>query len=450
MYLCLAVLAFSCSDEPEFLKESNQNTTDASTERGGDGEDDLLGYGYNVTGDYADANSAGFAVINIKKLKLDVDEQDRYDFAFPYSQASEERYGTNAVEMTQKITNKVDIALTFPTFGGTLNSTNTTENKFDSSYIYASNDLVIKKKRLLVNWADYLRANFLTNAFKQDVIDKSPEQIVKDYGTHVITDFYTGGRFDVLCEAQTSNTNRTTASEVLLKANYLSVFNISTTTNVDATLDNKNSQRTMYYKTRGGGESFQMSGEINLDIKNAATTLNFTAWKNSVTPANSVMVDFSRNGLKPIYNFVIDPVKKAALKAYVDAYIVARRVTVFANPRALANGDFVKNVSNNQISIIFEGRSRLIQPSQMNSIFIPVAAFKQLTPLEIAAYPVGLPIATDSNLRKTPDGKIYLREGSVLRQFASVAVFNKYKFNNANIVALPNLTGFTVKAPIYK
>lgn len=38
----------------------------------GDGIYDVLGHGYNVAGEYANANSAGFKVIDIDRFKMSI------------------------------------------------------------------------------------------------------------------------------------------------------------------------------------------------------------------------------------------------------------------------------------------------------------------------------------------------------------------------------------------
>ncbi|RXM57273.1 hypothetical protein, partial [Chryseobacterium sp. CH1] len=61
-------------------------------------------------------------------------------------------------------------------------------DKFDAKYIYGSYNLLIKQKRLRFNATTDMLADYVTPEFTQDLQTKSPQQIVQDYGTHVMVD----------------------------------------------------------------------------------------------------------------------------------------------------------------------------------------------------------------------------------------------------------------------
>lgn len=50
--------------------------------------------------------------------------------------------------------------------------------------------------------------NYLTSSFSQDVEDKTAEQIVQKYGTHVAVDINTGTIMNIYFQAKTTNPDR--------------------------------------------------------------------------------------------------------------------------------------------------------------------------------------------------------------------------------------------------
>lgn len=69
----ILLFATSCSTE-EFENSAsggdlNNGPIKSSAKFAGDGAYDVLGYGYNATGEYANSNSAGYQVIDIEKIQ---------------------------------------------------------------------------------------------------------------------------------------------------------------------------------------------------------------------------------------------------------------------------------------------------------------------------------------------------------------------------------------------
>lgn len=106
----------------------------------GDGIYDVLGHGYNVTGEYANATAAGFKVVDIDRFKLE--QTNRLISENTNSQEYAEDYGENAEAYSKMVSTKVDATVNFPLFKKILSvgfgSAVTTNNKFDAKYIYLS------------------------------------------------------------------------------------------------------------------------------------------------------------------------------------------------------------------------------------------------------------------------------------------------------------------------
>lgn len=343
IYLFLTLFIYSCSTdyqtEPQTATESpvssiNKTKNTARLLTAGDGLFDVLGCGYNVVGEFANSNSAGFRVIDVAKFKAE--NPERFMEEFPNSTEYSEEYGENAEAYSKMVSNKLSITAGFKLFGKTLSasysSSLTSTNKFDGKYIYSSYNLTIKQKRMRFNTTNNVLMNYLTPEFVADLNTYTPAQLVNTYGTHVLLDIYTGAKMDVVFQSETTNTDRVSASRIGIKAGIKDVFSIDNQVDIDITSSSKNFSRKLSYKTRGGDPSKALVGQLSLD--QTVPKINITDWQNSSTKNNSVLVDFGVNnvnnqsGMVYLYDLVSDPVKKANLKVYIDQYLLNNQVNM--------------------------------------------------------------------------------------------------------------------------
>lgn len=303
---------------------NNLEIPKGSRNSAGVGPYDVLGHGYDVTGFYAESSSAGFQIIDIARFKQDfsarvIDENPRI-------QEYKEDYGENSEQYSKSISNRASATTGFKLFGlsisGNFYSSNDESSSFDIKYIYGSYKLLIKQKRYRLNASVVMLQNYLTPEFTFDLQNKSASQILRDYGTHVMIDIYTGGKFNMLYQAETSNEDRTLAARAGLKLGAHGIFNMSIadSNSVDISASQQNYSKRIAYKALGGDPTQQIRGLINIDF--STPSISLTAWQNSVTPNNSVLVDFGQHGLIPIYDLIIDPIKKNELTLAVNQYII--------------------------------------------------------------------------------------------------------------------------------
>lgn len=337
----------ACSSENlsnEFTSDSPEKVNRLSASKfAGDGIYDVLGHGYNATGEYANASSAGFKVVDIDRFKLE--QGGRLISENTNTQEYVEEYGENAESYSKMVSTKIDATVGIPLFKKVLsagfNSAVTTNQKFDAKYIYGSYNLLIKQRRLRLNATTDMLADYITPEFAQDLQTKSPQQIVQDYGTHVAVDIYTGAKMDILFQSETTNEDRSRAARIGVKVGMLKVFDAEVQNDVNTSESNKNFSKKLSFRTRGGDPSKGLIGELNLDQNNPK--INIANWQSSSTVNNSVLVDFGNNGLVFIFDLVKDPVKKAALKAYVIQYLIDNKVILDYIPVSVygfySNGD---------------------------------------------------------------------------------------------------------------
>ena len=153
---------------------------------------------------------------------------------------------------------------------------------------------------------------------------KDGQILVQKYGTHILLDIYTGAKLELKFQSETINTNREEAARAGIKAGVKDIVDLNISNSIDETRTSLNYNRKLYYATRGGNPSYGLVGTLNLDQTN--TPINITNWQNSSTPANAVLVDIGQYGMMFIYDLIADPIKKAAVKTYVDQYLLNNQV----------------------------------------------------------------------------------------------------------------------------
>ncbi|MCL7986826.1 MACPF domain-containing protein [Sphingobacterium sp. lm-10] len=298
-----------------------------------------IGYGYDATGEYANQSAVKNSVVDVARLSAS--GQGRYVSGPSSGQRYYEEYGENAEQYSRKVSQKISATTGFPLFGGTISASYSSSNEgsysFDGKHVYGNYHLLIRKRRINLNAPPETLQQFLSPQFSLDIVSQSPEYIVRNYGTHVMTDIYAGGKFNMTFQSETRNSNRTEAARSGIKASASFVFNASVeeANSVDVSQANQNFSKKLVYYTEGGNSSIGLRGEINLDISNP--TINTNNWQNSVTWDNAELIDFGPDGLIPIYDLIPNPTKRQQVKGYVDHYLsnntvknIHRRVPVYS------------------------------------------------------------------------------------------------------------------------
>lgn len=280
-----------------------------------------LGYGYNILGSYANENSTTLQIIDIAKFKSD--NNNHLNETIVLSNAYTENYGADAADYSKKLSLRVAATKQFKLFGNTIpfSTAVLNNNKYDPSFIYGDYTHMIKQKRFRFNATPIFLSNYLTTEFSNDVEEKTAEQIVEKYGTHVAVDIYTGSVIDVIFQAKTTNPDRERAARAGVRT-----FAESSANQIDVEDAKNNYDKKLFYKTRGGDKNLAMSGIYNL--RKGAPQINFSNWQSTSTAENSVLVDFGHNGLVILYDLIENPVKKAKLKIYIDQYINDQQVSL--------------------------------------------------------------------------------------------------------------------------
>lgn len=295
----------------------------------GDGQNDVSGYGYDVTGEYGNSSASKFAILDVNRLKND--QPGRVEWDLSGKKYGEIVAGEDAVAYLTSLTKKLGANLTIkdnsntevPMFKGSISSNFDNSASFSSKYVYSSYALKIQRKRIKINADNALLMQYLTPSFINDVAVSSPQAIVNSYGTHILKDIILGAKLDISYRAETSKSDRKEAATKGIDFNLFGIFGINTNNSTSSQDIKENSNQKIVYKTIGGDPSKSLFGNVTLG---ANLPLVITAdWENSSTLSNAEMIDIAEGGLIPVWELISDPVKSAAVKAYAIQYIRERK-----------------------------------------------------------------------------------------------------------------------------
>ena len=292
----LLSICYSCSELDDFSVESTSESLSTPTTRyAGDEKYDVLGYGYDVTGEYLHPLSVRNPVLNIAKY-----EQEHFD-RLQYNTSSygfdQMYYGYSASDYTKDITKETKVTTnmsygnekvdTVPYFSGNITSNNylKTEYAYSDKYSFASVDAVRNRKHIWINDEISLLSKYLSESFKADLERLSPSRIVERYGTHVLTDFIIGGRYKLVYRSVITHSKDATHKKKTVASGFKAALfgigfslNISRTIQTDESLVKDNQNKELFVQFYGGnGTSLRYDLE-----KGMPTGVDVQSWENSI------------------------------------------------------------------------------------------------------------------------------------------------------------------------
>ncbi|MCW3106458.1 MAG: hypothetical protein JWQ09_964 [Segetibacter sp.] len=279
----------------------------------------LLGYGYDVNGEYADSNSARDQVVDVERM------HNLYPNRVVLLSATES--GTpaiiaaeNAEAFSEQLSNKLLATEGLKVFKSSITAAFPDTTSFYSKYIYALSTYLIQWKIAKLNYSPDVPLNSILNpAFSSDVENISAGELVKKYGTHMLSNITLGAKFEVLYQAETKSEDKAGAAIIGLTFGTKKVFGLTTGYFFDGlAYANRNASQKIYYKAIGGVSTKLPDLLTNNSIN---PTVDITNWIHSSTSENATLIDIDENGLIPIYDMIEDPIKKAAVKSYIDQYM---------------------------------------------------------------------------------------------------------------------------------
>ncbi len=338
----------------------------------GDNEWDVLGHGYNATGQYLDPDNVSKApVLDMKRFKTD--HTGKVSNPTGTIIGSEFYFGSNAsnfVKMLNKerkfnasasFGNKDSIKTSGQYFSASfsIDKTNQSLKEVASRFSYARHESTVEIRK--IHFTDDVSADLLKNYLTTDFITNSAvynaEQLIQLYGTHVLLDISLGGR---LVFNFTSNYSSEMNQEKKITKTKGALGFLAKKIGIDISIDQtkeemtksfyEGSERNSKIRIYGGSTSGKT---ISFDKDgNASEAINIGAWEQSVNTTNAFLLDIRR--MVPLYHFITDPTKRAQVKAAIEKYITDNQINELGEVpiyhyQNQSTQDYLYSVSNDAI-----------------------------------------------------------------------------------------------------
>jgi hypothetical protein len=333
------ILMYSCSDiTPEVQTDpiNNSNIVSPIFRVPGDGHYDMLGYGFDATSEYLAKKKMPYAVIDIDKLQTSTGLVSFIDDVHSEMNITS---GSDAKSLLTKYNIKFTVDGAIPIdgvpFAGSLSYEFTQTKTSTSKYSFAFADLNVYISHCCIKQSTPASTlqNYLTDGFKNDLLTMTPEQIIAQYGTHVYTDIFTGGRLRFIYQSYVNTSTKETSASYGAKIGVGKAtdanLSVSASTTTTETAASALQRELMNYKAIGGTAASPIGTWT--PSGGTSTTINFNQWSSTIsksTPSSLVLMDVGDNSLMAIYELVADPVKKEALKIATNNYILSNGLTI--------------------------------------------------------------------------------------------------------------------------
>lgn len=314
-----------CADEDIIERNSPSFPQSVNTRSAGDGVYDILGYGYDITGPYLDTKSSRAIVFDTNKLleKGLITPYKLEESRFRYSS------GKDVIDFTTNMSSSLQMSTPgIPKVigGASLNIAFGGNSHYNSDYSFAYCTQQYIDSRYRISEADInVLKTCLTKQFIERLSTYTPEQIVEEYGTHVLKDIYLGAKFEVYYMAKSTSSSKKESINAGLGASLFSLFKMDGKFQYDESLAITNKEQSLYYFTIGGDPAVGVQGSLNPEN---SPSIDIGKWMASVKSSTPKFIDVDNNSQSfiPIYELVTDPTKKQTLKAYIDNYIKSKEV----------------------------------------------------------------------------------------------------------------------------
>ncbi len=331
-------LLYSCS-EIEKLPDITPLLPEVTTRLAGDEKYDVLGFGYDVTGEYLHPMSVKNPVLDIEKYEKD--NKGRLIYGTSSFGFDRMYYGYSSSDYTKDVTTDTKATLNMnygsekdtAFFSGNIsdNSYLKTEYSYSDKYSFASLDIVRNRKYIRFNDEVSNLSQYLSTEFKEDLKRLTPNRIVERYGTHVLTDFIIGGRYKLMFRSVITNTKDTSTKRQIVHSGFKITlgkiglgYNLDQDETVYESLAKENRSKELYVLFYGGNGT-----NLKYDLeKGIPTSVDTQSWENSVSLENSCLTAITWKETYPIYAFISDPVKKAEIQQAVHNYIKNAKLKV--------------------------------------------------------------------------------------------------------------------------
>ncbi|MEA3451980.1 MAG: MAC/perforin domain-containing protein, partial [Bacteroidota bacterium] len=273
---------------------------------------DVLGYGYDVFGNYADQQSKKrYCLFKYSNFRIELIGTKQYkvpQYVFLENMSSHKIstvQGSSMRQYSKDQSASVGLGVDAKFFSGSVNtsfskSSSGTEQNFYYTYRDANT-----KWRVSFDERDYDNLDqILDPRFKQDLATMDPAKLFELYGTHYIASAYLGGRADFHSVSVITSETNTSDIAIAVDAQYKVVTaNVELSQQKSETLSNANTKTTLI--VTGGNSEY---------ANNISDPVSYDKWASGIA-GMPVLCDFDKNSLKPIWDFCETEARKRELKA---------------------------------------------------------------------------------------------------------------------------------------
>ncbi|SDG05309.1 MAC/perforin domain-containing protein [Mucilaginibacter sp. P25] len=314
--ISLMMMLWSCSKNAQLVPDQTKTSSGKLTAHAaGDQAWDVLGFGYDVTGEYGNSVSTTFPVIDVAKLYAA--DPIRVVKNVSTSRNSTFSYGDNVQHYSSDLSAHLNATVGFSLFKASITSAYSDVSSFNSKYIYGSYNLLLQQRELKFNAPTVILQQYLTSNFKTDIGILTPEQLVRQYGAFFLTDIMLGAKLQITYRSQTSSSDRKTAASAGLDQSLGSLFSINAGINSQHSQSSSNFNQYVHYVTHGGDPTVGITPNTIVFDQNTPP-IDFGAWQSTTNAQNAVLIDIPSSGLIGIYDLIADPVKSKAVKDYIN------------------------------------------------------------------------------------------------------------------------------------
>jgi len=324
----VGMLWTSCKKQDQLPTNQNSAQTGSKlkAKSARDGVWDVLGYGYDVTGEYANSNSTTYQVIDVARLYAA--DASRVITNLNTTQNSVFAFGQDAQDYSSSLSANLKATAGFSLFKGSITAAYSNSSSFSSKYIYGSYNLLMQQKELKFNGVPSYLQNYLTPTFVYDLTYLTPQQIVQQYGAFVLSDIMLGAKLEVTYQSETSSSDRKSAASAGLDASVGTVFSINASVNSNHAQSSSNFNQYLHFLTHGGDPTKSITS-TTISFTPTTPTVDYGAWQASTNLQNAELVDIKYDGLISIDQLIPDPNLAQAVHNYIyNTYLPNNQVTV--------------------------------------------------------------------------------------------------------------------------
>lgn len=356
--MCIGITLFSCSDELSLPNEP----ANISTRAGGDGVYDILGYGYDCTqSDFIGTSHARLPIIDVAAYAAagNIIYVDR----IPNDIQTKEKWGNDFDSYQKTFQTDWELSNVKPLGGGNKLFTGkfkvdiTSDKKITTNHAFY--DLTAKKGTRMVRFSQsdpsYFK-NYLSSTFKYDLTTKSGIEIVRKYGTHVLTDIKLGGASTMMFYAKMKDSYSQNTFKTEVEATYYKVKLNGGTNNATTTVSTHKDMQILVY-TVGGSKAVSSSKLTFNPFEGKMENLSFSYndWLDSVKEPDEQIIGLSNPNtiIYPISEFIFDnPQKKKEVEDALVAYANEKMININYATTLDYLSKYIKDSDNNYLAYL--------------------------------------------------------------------------------------------------